>query len=81
VSPCEFYFSFSFRPTPPCCQRRSIDRAANAAEMRRGLINFTYERKQHLRLIMKTVRAHFVCVSVFLHGWTLFAAAVEFYSG
>jgi hypothetical protein len=30
-----------------------LDRAAIAGEMRRALINITYERKQHLRLIMK----------------------------
>jgi hypothetical protein len=57
VSPCEFSFRFSFRPTPPCCQRRSIALQI-AGEMRRALINFTYERKQHLRLIMSPFRAN-----------------------
>jgi hypothetical protein len=53
VSHCEFYFSFCFRPTPPCCQRRSIA-LQNAGEMRRALNNITYERKQHFRLNVKT---------------------------
>jgi hypothetical protein len=71
VSPCEFYFSFSFRPTPPCCQRRSIA-LQNAGESRRALINFKYERKQQLRLIMKKSEGtcHVFCTAgrVFLKG-------------
>jgi hypothetical protein len=37
-----------------------LDRAANAGEMRRALINLTYERKQFLRLTLKTKVWYFV---------------------
>jgi hypothetical protein len=75
VSPCGFYSRFSFRPTPPCCQRRSIAQQMLARCVE--LISFTYERKKHPRLIMKTKVWYFVCV---LQGRTLFAGGSEVYS-
>jgi hypothetical protein len=47
-------------------------------EMRRPLINFTYERKQHPWLIMKTGREHFTC---FLHCGARVRGGSEFHSG